>query len=322
VEPAQTFYNQLATHFRLPLYLRGTTEVDGRLIIELAESFFAQLLFPGTRVTALNTKRAGMGANLNMGDFTSARWKGAQKKLLNGEYAVVQIEAETPDFPHQKIWFSSHVNPPGGAEHLGAGTITLQCSVSYLRHVAASPEKIEALLQIAKRAWNGVAGRPAYGYGHLAITLARPPFDPRASNLAAMRLFGEYVKPPDERVHAVPIAYVGTDIDGNLESLYTGGRGIKGAFWANFLSEAHVTLAGGEAALKEKLTGLRIDRLNHGGLLVVAADSPLPEDTAATRDRFWRLDAALQPAFLSRDETPEMKRGLLGYFYRERPPVR
>lgn len=129
----------------------------------------------------------------------------------------------------------------------------------------------------------------------------------------------EYVKPPAERVHAVPIAYVGSDIEGNLQSLYTTGRGITGAFWANFLSQAHVALAGGEAVLKDTLKGLRIDRLDHGGLLIVAADSPLPEDTAGTRDRFWRLDAALQPAFLSRDDTSENKRGMLGYFYRERP---
>jgi hypothetical protein len=319
VEPAQTFYNQPATHFRLPLFLRSTTEVDGRLIVELAESFLSQLLFPGTRVTALHTKRARMGTNLNMGDFTSARWKGAQKKLLSGEYAVIQIEAETPDFPNQKISFSSHVNPPGGAERLGTGMITLQCSVSYLRHMAASPEKIEALLQIATRAWNGVHGGPAYGYGHLAFALARPLFDPHASTAAGIRLPWEHVKLSDERVHAVPIACVGNDIELNLESLYVNNRGIKGAFWANFLSEAYVTLAGGEVVLKEKLKGLRIDRLDHGGLLILATDSPLPEDTAATRDRFWRLDAALQPAFISRDETTELKRGMLGYFYRERP---
>jgi hypothetical protein len=319
VEPAQTFYNQPATHFRLPLFLRGTTDVDGRLIVELAESFLSQLLFPGTRVTALSTKRPGMGANLNMGDFTSARWKGAQKKLLNGEYAVIQIEAETPDFPNQRIWFSSHVNPPGGAERLGTGTIVLQCSVSYLRHLAASHEKVEALLQIARRAWNGVPGGPAYGYGHLAISLVRPVFDPRASATGGIRLPWEHVKLPDERVHAVPIANVGNDIEGNLESLYVSDRGIKGAYWANFLSPAYVTLAGGEAVLREKLKGIRIDRLEHGGLLVVATDSPLPEDTAATRERFSRLDAALQPAFISRDETSENKRGMLGYFYRERP---
>jgi hypothetical protein len=35
------------------------------------------------------------------------------------------------------------------------------------------------------------------------------------------------------------------------------------------------------------------------------------------------LDEALQPAFISRDErTTETFRDMLGYFYRERPPVR
>lgn len=120
----------------------------------------------------------------------------------------------------------------------------------------------------------------------------------------------------------VPIAYTGNDIEGNLAQLYVRDRGIKGAFWANFLSAAHVDMVGGEASLRSKLNGMRVERLQHGGLLVVSTDSPLPEDTDATRDLFWRLDAALQPAFLSRDQTTETMRGMLGYFYRERPPLR
>ena len=57
-------------------------------------------------------------------------------------------------------------------------------------------------------------------------------------------------------------------------------------------------------------------------LSFVATDSPLPEDTAATRERFSRLDNALQPAFISRDAMSETKRGMLGYFYRERSYMR
>ena len=196
------------------------------------------------------------------------------------------------------------------------------CSISYLRHLAASPTKVEALLQLAKRAWDGTPGGAAYGYGNLAITLARPMFDGRTPRPPGAPLPWEYIKPPVERVHAVPIAYVGSDIEGNLEQLYVRDRGIKGAFWANFLSAAHVAMAGGEAALKTSSNGMRVEPLQHGGLLVVATDSPLPEDTDATRERFWRLDEALQPAFISREQTTEMKRGMLGYFYRERPPVR
>ena len=81
-------------------------------------------------------------------------------------------------------------------------------------------------------------------------------------------------------------------------------------------------MCGGEASLKTKLTGMRVEPLEHGGLLVVATDSPLPEDTDATHELFWRLDEALQPAFISREQTTEMKRGMLGDFYRERPPLR
>ncbi len=98
MEPAQTFYNQSATHFTLPLFVRGDTEVEGRLIADLAELFLSTLLFPGTRVTALHTKRPGIGAKLNMGAFTGNRWKAAQRKILSNEYAVVSIEAETPIF--------------------------------------------------------------------------------------------------------------------------------------------------------------------------------------------------------------------------------
>jgi hypothetical protein len=48
----------------------------------------------------------------------------------------------------------------------------------------------------------------------------------------------------------------------------------------------------------------------------------MPDDTAETRSRFVRLDEALRPAFLSREATSENKRDMLGYFYRERPPLR
>lgn len=322
MEPAQTFFNQSATHLTLPLYLRRETQVEGRLVADLADTFLSTLLFPSTHPTSLWTKRPTDGAKLNMGTFTSSRWKAAQKKLLRNEYAVVHIEAVTPDFPNQKIWFGAQVNPIGSDGFAITGTWKVMCSVSYLRHLAASPARIEALLQLAKLAWNGTPGGPAYGYGHLAISLARPMFDGRTPRPPGAPLPWEFIKLPVERVHPVPIAYVGNDIELNLEQLYVGDRGIKGAFWANFLSAAYVEMAGGQALLKTRLNGMRIEPLQHGGLLVVATDSPLPEDTADTRERFLRLDEALQPAFISREQATEMKGGMLGYFYRERPPVR
>jgi hypothetical protein len=322
VEEPQTLYNQPATHLTLPIYLRTDTEVEPQVILELAEFFLSNLLFPTTRLTALHTKRPGMGQKLNMGEFTSARWKAAQKKILRGEYAVVDISAETPDFPNQKVWLSVHVNPTGGAERLDAGTITFRCSVSYLRHLSASPDRVEALLNLATLAWSKIPGGPAYGYGNLAISLPRPIFDPRAPLQPGAPMPWEYVKPPAQRVHAVPIAFVGNDIELNLASLYCTNKGIKGAYWANFLSAAYVDLAGGEARLKRELNGMRVEQIAHGGLLILATDTPLPEDTDETREKFLRLDEALRPAFLSREATSEFKRGMLGYFYRERPPLR
>ena len=90
----------------MPLYLRRETEVEPQLIADLADYFLSNLLFPGTRLTSLWTKRPGDGRRLNIGEFTASRWKAAHKKILKGEYAVVRIAGETPDFPHQKISYS------------------------------------------------------------------------------------------------------------------------------------------------------------------------------------------------------------------------
>jgi hypothetical protein len=322
VEEPQTLYDQSATQFSMPLYLRRETEVEPQLIADLADYFLSNLLFPGTRLTSLWTKRPGDNQRLNIGDFTSSRWKAAQKKILNGQYAVVRIAGETPDFPRQKIAFSVDVNPVGRTECPISGEIRLTCSVSYLRHVSASQEKVEALVELGRRAWNGIDGGPAYGYGHLAIILARPIFDPDRPPPAGSPFPLDPINPPEHRTHPVPIAYVGNDIEVNLSSLYCGNRGIKGAFWANFLSADYVERLGGEGTLKRELNGMRIERLEHGGVLIIATDTPLPDDTEGTRSNFLRLDEALRPAFLSREATSANKRRLLGYFYRERPPLR
>ena len=168
----ETLYNQAATGFALPLYLREKTEVEGHVILDVAEKFISQLLFPSTRLIWLWTKRAGEGAKLNIGDFTDSRWKAAQKKFLNNEFAVLTLTAATPDFPNQDIWFSAHINPIGGQEFV-IGEWKVTCSIPYLRHLAASPEKVEALLQLAIHAWSETPGGPTYGYGHIVNSLPR-----------------------------------------------------------------------------------------------------------------------------------------------------
>jgi hypothetical protein len=315
MEPAQPFYNHLATHLALRLFFRKETVLDGELFVQLANIFRTELLFRGTRLTSLDTKRPDMDAKLNMGEFSERRWTAAEKKLRAGEYGVLGLAAATPDFPRQKIMMSIIINPRGWTGFLSTGLVRLSCSVSYLRHLASSPEKVEALLRFATIAWQAAGGGAAYGYANLALTPKRPEsmFAPDGSI--------QMSAPPADRPHAIPIAYVGLDIDNNLDSLFCGGKGIKGAFWANYLSADYVRMAGGEEKLRSAVAGMRVDPLNDGGLLVVATDSPLPEDIEENRARFLRLHRALRPAFISREEASELKRPLLGYFFRERESI-
>ena len=64
--------------------------------------------------------------------------------------------------------------------------------------------------------------------------------------------------------------------------------------------------------------GVRVTSLDTKRAGVLATDSPLPEDTDENRRRFLQLDAALKPAYLSRESASEVMRPMLGYFYRER----
>ena len=263
----------------------------------LPRCFSSTLLFPGTRLTALHTKRPGEGARLNMGDFTSSRWKAAQKKILNGDYAVVTIEAETPDFPSQKIWFTSHVNPIGRDEFLVAGTwkVYVQRLVPAAPGCVARESRSPAGCRKASVERNaGRAGVRLWESGHHARAA-----DVRSAHAQTARgspSVGIHSSRRFERCMPCQSRMSATTSKETSSSSTSETAASRARFWANFLSAAHVAMAGGEAALETKLNGMRVEPLEHGGLLVVATDSPLPEDTDATRERFWRLDEALQPA--------------------------
>jgi hypothetical protein len=311
MEP-EKLYGQEATHFTLRFVLPPDATVDGRLVLELADTFVDRLVFPGCTLASLWTKPPGMTAKPNIGDFSDKKWEAARKKIAANDCAVLRLDARTADFPNQTIALYVQANPPGGSEQLQTGTIDITCSVPYLRHLAAAKEKTEALLKFGIHAWNGA--KAAYGFGNLAITPTRAGMGSFA--IGGPPRFGP-TAPPAERAHSIPVAQTGNDIDGNIDVLIAKGRGIKGAYWANYLSAMQVQLAGGASSLAGKLTGMTLEPLPQGGLLIVATDTPLPQDSEDNRARFERLEAALRPAFLSREETPENKRALLGYFYRE-----
>jgi hypothetical protein len=309
---AQRLYGQDATHFRLRFVLGPDPTVEGRLVLELADTFLDRLLFRGSPPVSIWTKPPGMGKQMSIGEFSARRWQTARKKILANASAVLRLEAKTADFPDQTIALSVHANPPGGSETIHEGTVEVMCSIPYLRHVSASPDMVDALLRFGVQVWNVTT--PAYGFGNLAAIPRRPGIPFALGGLPDIDL----VLPPAEPVHPIPVAATGNDIDLNIDGLIVGGRGIKGAYWANFLRAHHVQMAGGADRLTKALSDMRIEPLNDGGLLIVATGSPLPEDSDDNRERFRRLEAALRPAFLSRAETPENKRALLGQFYRER----
>jgi hypothetical protein len=199
--------------------------------------------------------------------------------------------------------------------------VTLHCSLSYIQELARSAERVEAFLRLGTMAWNGTPGA-AYGFANLAYSPRLVPFNPSGPQ------HPDYVPPweqprgiPDVRPHPIPVAFVGLNVDMNLEDSYCAGRGIKGAFWANFLTRDHLERAGGERTLRAGLPGCRIEPLGDGGLLIVATDSPVPDDTPEHRERFLALHRHLQPVFIPRSGTPERKQPLLGYFYRERQSI-
>ena len=102
---ARIFSTIVGGIWRPPLYLRPDTEVGPQLIGELCDDFLSNLLFPGTRLTTLWTKRPGEGQRLNIGEFDLAM-EGCTEEILSGGYAVVRIAGETLIF-RQKIAFFS-----------------------------------------------------------------------------------------------------------------------------------------------------------------------------------------------------------------------
>jgi len=293
--------------------------VPGRLIAELATTFLADLVLPPYRPTWLWTKRAKDDAKLNIGDFSERRWNAAVKKILSGEFSALTVFAANADSPTEQASFSAHVNPVGQTAYSNPllGTLEFACSVSYLRQLAASAAKLEMLLRFGTAAWNGVPGGPAYGYGNLGFIPPRVPFNPHGPQNADYRFPWDHDAPPARRPHAIPVAWIGAGVDGNLDQSFCAAKGIKGAFWANYLSEIYVRQAGGAEMIETSLPGIRIETLHHGGLLVVTTESPLPSNSEENRQRFLAVHRVLQPAFLSRAETAANKRALLGHFYRE-----
>lgn len=316
-EPVR-LYGCDVTHFELCLFIAPDTVVSGERLVECSRRFLSELLLPGVSPVTLSTRRAAPDARLNRSAFSVARWKAAAAKIGEGYFGTVWIEAADAVNRDRTISLAAHVNPPEGAEVRTVGKIVVTCSVRYLEALVAGPGRAEAMLRFGRAAWTGLGGHARYGFANLAYTPKVTPFVPGMSPADFSHRF-DLNAPPAVQPHPIPVAHTGHRIDGNLEQFYCGGKGIKGAFWANFMSSPYVQLAGGEQTLRASLPQFRVETLAPDGLLIVAGESPLPEDTDANRARYQRLGRALQPAFIAKQEVSPLKQDLLGAFYRERP---
>jgi hypothetical protein len=309
----EPLYGQTVTHFTLKLFL-DDHPVEGRVIVDLAQLFLSDLLVPGARPVRLHTRRPGLTAKLNEGPFSERRWTDAMKKTLAGEYGVLDVAVEDPGRADRTAGLLCIVNPSRATHATVHGRIELSCSLPYLRALVAETAGVDAVLRLGGAAWRAAPGGAAYGYANVALTPSRPMFGQPGWQPPGPGLLTS-IAPPAVRPHAIPVAYTG-DVDGNLEALFRAGRGIKGAFWANFLAGRHVRLLGADSVLRARLGDARVEPLGDDGLLIVTTASPLPEDCEDNRRRFLDLSRVLEPAFISRAETPETKRALLGYFAR------
>ena len=132
MEP-QKLYQQDAAQFTLRFFVKSDTTVNGQLALELADAFFSDLVFAGCRPTALWTKAPGMDKKPNIGEFAERRWQAAAKKIRANENAVLRLEAQTADFPNQKIDLLRPREPAWRQPVLQSGTVEVTCSVPYLQ---------------------------------------------------------------------------------------------------------------------------------------------------------------------------------------------
>jgi hypothetical protein len=91
-------------------------------------------------------------------------------------------------------------------------------------------------------------------------------------------------------VGAVP---VGDFFDTNIDWRFR--QSVKGAFWANFLSKAHVDALGGATAVRHKAPCHSVQDLADGGLLLLLRPSPFPSDDQSELAAYAALRAFLAP---------------------------
>lgn len=142
------------------------------------------------------------------------------------------------------------------------------------------------LLIFGKKAFEQLDG--AYGYAGVRVT--------GQSSDAINQVI-------NESIGSIP---VGDFMDINIETEFQ--DHVKGAFWANFLSDRHVDALGGLDRVIQTAPYYKVERLGDGGLLLVLSPSPIPTDQNEEAALYAHLRKYLGPITVSR--TPNISPAL------------
>lgn len=305
VSPNVKYGTTEAEAFALRLFIAPEQCVPGAALGQILERFSDSLVLPGYALQTLYSRTPGVAIKPNTGPFSDRRWSQMLRRVREGEIGVIGCEVRDPPL-RSGIALSIIANPEKSDGPHVCGSISVECDLSYLLALR-SFQRVSDLISFGSAAWVSAGTGGVYGYANLGVGSARRNARPWEVSRKAT---------PIE--HPIPVALVGSSVDSDLCPWICKGAGIKGAFWSNFLNDGYLRRVGGINVLRQQLPAVRIEALGSGGLMVLASEDPIPEDTEPNRMLYMQLCRALRPAFIPRGELPEHLQYKLGQFYLER----
>ncbi|RJQ56125.1 MAG: DUF3396 domain-containing protein [Actinobacteria bacterium] len=247
---------------------KNTAEVQ----IELVQSAIDSLI-PGYEMKSLAWLPTGKKKGI-VGPFDRVGWNWQRKGISRGQYrkhaAVAWRGTDQQDF------FLIATERTDAAD-----SIRISTSLRYANELCQDEEQVEKLVQIARNAWAHLKIR--YGYGSLGVT------DEGAQQPSAQRAIDDW---GDQS--KITLANVTPELNEQIARDFA--KKVKGAYWLNLLSDAHVKAVGGIEKIDETLPeDIRIEEFKNGGVLIQLAPTPDVENSMDNQGKFVYLSKLLAP---------------------------
>jgi hypothetical protein len=169
-----------------------------------------------------------------------------------------------------------------GAEKLDSCVVVrISASLSYAAQLADHANRVEQLIGFSRKAWTSLP--VFYGCANLGVS------DESGSGRMAGTLIGHWTE--QSKVTLADFTPPRQDkLACRLSSK------VKGAFWLNLLSDAHVEALGGLSAVDEALPeDIRIEEFKRGGMLIQLTQTPELDNSPETQAKFESLRGLLAP---------------------------